>query len=150
MSALAMVRNRLQARDQVTVAAIGRRMIGVLRFVEPSRAFVLMAARPASVHGTIRDCNVIRDDLQLPVDPQFAHHTAHQGRSRVNRDQVIEKTHVAHSFPCGCSQFVVFDIDLDHLASARLSLFPMLVRQTLSLPTPEHRRACLIRTANAW
>jgi hypothetical protein len=85
---------RLQPSDQVAIAAIDRRMVRMRSFVEPGRAFVLMAARPAPVNGTTGDGRVIRHNFQLPVDAHLLHHASHQGGSSVNPDQIVEKTHV--------------------------------------------------------
>jgi hypothetical protein len=84
----------LQTRDQIVVSAIGRRVIHVLIFVEPGRAFILMAARPAPIDGVIGDSDVIRHDFQLPVDAHFLHHAPHQGGSSIRSNQVFEKIHV--------------------------------------------------------
>ncbi|CDX13571.1 hypothetical protein MPL3356_140262 [Mesorhizobium plurifarium] len=84
----------LQSSDQVAIAAIGRRMIGMRGFVEPGGAFVLVAARPAPVNGTTGDGCVIRHNFQLPVDTHLPHHAFHQGGFGVSPDQIFEKAHV--------------------------------------------------------
>ncbi|MGX7876762.1 hypothetical protein ACVDG5_032485 [Mesorhizobium sp. ORM6] len=90
----------LQPSDQVAIAAIGRRMIGLHGFVEPDGAFVLMAARPAPINGTTGDGCVIRHNFQLPVDAQFLHHAPHQGSPSVNSNQIFDKVHVVALLRC--------------------------------------------------
>jgi len=85
---------RLQPSDQVAIAAIDWRMIRMRSLVEPGRAFVLVAARPAPIHGAAGDGGVIRHNVQLPVDAHLLHHAFHQGSSSVNPDQIFEKAHV--------------------------------------------------------
>jgi hypothetical protein len=109
----------LQTGDQIVVAAIGRRVIRVLGFVEPGLAFILMAARPAPIDGAIADGDVIRHDFQLPVDAHLLHHASHQGGSRISSNQVFEKIHVGtllnrQSLPCRAA----CGVDLDQRRSS--------------------------------
>ena len=74
----------LKPCDQVAVAAVIRRIIRLLVFVEPDRAFVLVAARAAAVNRPIGNRYIVRHDFQLPVDAELLHHATHQGGPGVN------------------------------------------------------------------
>ncbi|ESX71613.1 hypothetical protein X759_21380 [Mesorhizobium sp. LSHC420B00] len=68
-----------QLCDQVAVAAIVWRIISLLVFIKPSRAFILVPAGATPVHRPIGYANMVRNDLQLFVDAELLHHASHQG-----------------------------------------------------------------------
>ena len=78
--ALPLASRMLQACDQVAVAAVVWRIIGLLVFVKPGRAFILMPAGTAAVHRPTGNGGMIGDDFQLSVDAELLHHPSHQGR----------------------------------------------------------------------
>ncbi|BAB52867.1 mll6610 [Mesorhizobium japonicum MAFF 303099] len=81
---LALTGRMLQSSDQVAVAAIVWRVIGLLMFVEPDRAFVLVPAGTAAVHRPAGDGGMVGYDFQLSVDAELPHHAVHQGGSGIN------------------------------------------------------------------
>jgi len=74
----------LQSRDQVAIAAIVWRVIRLLVFIEPDRAFVLMPAGTAAIHGPAGDSRMVGYDFQLPIDAELLHHATHQSGSGID------------------------------------------------------------------
>ncbi|KRB23141.1 hypothetical protein ASE05_10800 [Mesorhizobium sp. Root172] len=74
----------LQSSDQVAIAAIVWRVIRLLVFIEPDRAFFLMPAGTAAIHGPAGDGSMVGYDFQLSIDAELPHHAVHQGGSGVD------------------------------------------------------------------